>query len=145
MEREPKLPKLLRIVDQTTLTGLDGYYLRIPESAAIAFGEIIQNLPSFLAVWFANRVTWQVSDMKSTAFLFDVTLDRLIAAKDAHGAIEMPPSRMQKYKGQIYFFIPEVLSPYLVPRSETDAFRIEVKPELVDLTRSRSWTARDRG
>jgi hypothetical protein len=140
---ETRRAKLLRIVDETGVTGLSGYYLRIPESAASAFDEILQSLSTFVVVWFANRVTWQVSDLKSTAFLFDVTLDRLIAT-ESHGAVELPQAKIQRYNGQIYFYIPEPLTPYLVPKTDTEAFKIEVRPELVDLTRARSWTARER-
>jgi hypothetical protein len=32
--------KLLQIIDETGTTGIQGYYLRIPESATAAFGDI---------------------------------------------------------------------------------------------------------
>jgi len=145
---EPREPaKLLRIVDQTGSTGLEGYYLRIPESATAAFGDLIRTFSSFAILWFANRITWQGSDLKSTAFLFDVTLDRLIKAEAsggaAHGALELSQVRIQNYKNQIYFYIPSLLTEYMVPRDESDSIKIEVKPELVDLTRPRSWIAKE--
>lgn len=138
-------PKLLKIVDQTRRTGLDGYYLRIPQSATAAFGDLIKTFSSFAVVWFANRVTWQGSDLKSTAFLFDVTLDRLIAVDGniGHGAVELTGNQVQTYRDQIYFLIPPVVVEYLVPKSDAETIRIEVKHELVDLAQPRSWTAKE--
>jgi hypothetical protein len=138
--------KLLRIVDETGVTGLQGYYLRIPESATAAFGDLIKTFDSFAVVWFANRVTWQGTDLKSTAFLFDVTLDRLIGDKasgaPAHGATALPSSRIQNYNGQIYFYVPPEVQDYIVPTSEREAVKIELTHELVDLGRARSWTSK---
>ena len=62
-------PKLLHIVDETRATGLEGFYLRIPESATAAFGELIRTFPAFVVVWFANRITWQGSDSRINGFL----------------------------------------------------------------------------
>lgn len=138
--------KLLRIVDDTGATGLQGYYLRIPESATSAFGDLIRTFDSFAVVWFANRVTWQGTDLKSTAFLFDVTLDRLIGDKatgaPAHGATELPSARIHNYNNQIYFYIPPEVQNYIVPTSEAEAVKIELTHELVDLGRARSWTSK---
>lgn len=140
-------PKLLRIVDETGTTGLDGYYLRIPESATAAFGELIRTFPSFAIVWFANRVTWQGSDLKSTAFLFDITLDRLIGNDEtgelAHGSIALESSKIHTYNNQIYFFIPTEIQDKLVPKSDTDPIKIEIRHELLDLGKPRSWTSKE--
>lgn len=139
-------PKLLRIVDDTGTTGLQGYYLRIPESATAAFGELIKTFPSFAVVWFANRVTWQGSDLKSTAFLFDITLDRLIGDSStgelAHGAIELESSKIQSYNNQLYFFIPLEIQDKVVPKSDIDPVKIEIRHELLDLGKPRSWTSK---
>jgi hypothetical protein len=142
-----KTPKLLQIVDETGETGLSGYYLRIPESATAAFGKIITTFPSFAVVWFANRVTWQGTDLSTTAFLLDVTLDRLLASDAsgglAHGSMEIPSSRLQVFGEQIFFFIPEILQDRVVPQEEANPIKIEVRHELVDLNRSRSWRSKD--
>jgi hypothetical protein len=140
--------KLLHIVDQTGATGLDGYYLRIPETATEAFGDLIRTFPSFAVVWFANRITWQGSDLKNTAFLFDVTLDRLIggveAAELAHGAMELGLAKIQNYNSQLYFYIPPSVQDFVVPKSGAEAIKIEIQHELVDLDRTRSWTSKER-
>ena len=149
-ESEPaqggKAPKILQIVDESGGTGLAGYYLRIPESATAAFGEIIRKFQSFAVVWYANRVTWQGSDLETTAFLFDVSLDRLVVGKDgdaAHGALEVTPQQVQTYSGQIYFFIPGEVERHIVPKDISDLIRIQIRHELVDLNRPRSWTSKD--
>jgi len=140
-----RLAKLLHIVDETGNVGIEGYYLRIPESATAAFGEIIRTFPSFAAVWFANRVTWQGTDCASTAFLFDVTLDRLLSdasGSHAHGSMELSPKQVQTYEGQIYFFIPHELQDHIVPQKADEVVKIEIRNELLDLNRPRSWTAK---
>jgi len=143
-----KASKLLQIVDETAATGLGGYYLRIPESATAAFGDIVRTFPQFAVVWFANRVTWQGCDpANSTAFLFDITLDRFVAAEEAglaaYGSMELATSKVQTYEGQIYFFIPSALQDRIVPREATDVIKIQVRHELVDLHRARAWTSKE--
>jgi molecular chaperone HtpG len=139
--------KLLRIVDDTGVTGLQGYYLRIPETATTAFGDLIRTFDSFAVVWFANRVTWQGTDLKSTAFLFDVTLDRLIGDKStgapAHGAAELPSSRIQSYNNQIYFYIPPEVQDHIIPSNDVESVKIEIQHELLDLGKARSWTSKE--
>jgi hypothetical protein len=145
---EKKAAKILQIVDATGTTGLQGYYLRIPQSATAAFGDIIRTLPQFAVVWFANRVTWQGCDPENaTAFLFDVTLDRFIAAYDdglaAHGALELTPSQVHHYEDQIYFFVPPQLQGRIIPGGAGDLIKLQVRHELVDLHRARAWTAKE--
>jgi molecular chaperone HtpG len=138
--------KLLHIVDDTELTGLDGYYIRIPASASVAFGEIIRGFPAIGVLWFANRITWSATDQISTAFLFSVRLDRMMgmAGEPSHGSFDIPAVRLQDYKGQIYMFIPPALEEYLVPQDDK-AIRVEVTHELVDLERPRAWIAKETG
>lgn len=142
-----KAGKLLNIVDETGATGLAGYYLRIPETASSAFGDIIRSFPSFAVVWFANRVTWQGSDLTSTAFVFDVTLDRFLASvgstEPAHGAMDLTLQQVRTYEGQIYFLIPPLLQDRIVPQNANDLVRIKIQHELVDLQRQRAWTSKD--
>lgn len=141
-------PKVLNIIDETSSTGMQGYYLRIPESAAAAFGDLIRTFPQFAVVWFANRVTWQGCDPNmATAFLFDVTLDRFLAGSStelaAHGALELSTSQIQTYDNQIYFFIPEALRGRMIPRDERDVVKLQLRHELVDLQRARAWTSKE--
>jgi molecular chaperone HtpG len=139
-------PKLLRIIDETKTTGLDGYYLRIPETATGAFGDLIRTFPTFVLIWFANRITWQGSDLKSTAFLFEVTLESLIpgntATEVAYGAVNLGPSKIQMYNEQIYFFISPAIQDQLVPKSDNEPVKIEITHRLLDLGKPRSWTSK---
>lgn len=139
-------PKLLRIIDETKVTGLEGYYLRIPETATKAFGDLLRTFPTFVLVWFANRITWQGSDLQSTAFLLDITLDRLIQSPArgelAHGTVDLGPSKIQTYNGQIYFFIDPAIQEHLVPKNDKDLIKIDVRHELLDLGKPRSWTSK---
>jgi hypothetical protein len=142
-----KAAKLLNIVDETGATGLAGYYLRIPESATAAFGDIIRSFPSFAVVWFANRVTWQGSDLRSTAFVFDVALDRFLASagssEPAHGAMDLGLQQVRTYENQIYFLIPPLLQDRIVPQNHADLVRIKIQHELIDLRRPRAWTSKE--
>jgi molecular chaperone HtpG len=142
-----KAAKLLNIVDETGATGLAGYYLRIPETASSAFGDIIRSFASFAVVWFANRVTWQGSDLTSTAFVFDVTLDRFLASvgstEPAHGAMDLTLQQVRTYEGQLYFLIPPSLQDRIVPQNPDDLVRIKIQHELVDLRRQRAWTSKE--
>lgn len=102
-------------------------------------------MPSCFIVWFANRITWHASDLSSTSFLFDITLDSLIKDNDgalAHGAEELGPTRIQTYYGQIYFFILPSVEKHLVPKSDSQPVKIEIRHELLDLDKPRSWTSR---
>lgn len=139
-------PKLLQIIDETKVTGLEGYYLRIPETATAAFGDLIRTFPAFVLIWFANRITWQGSDLKSTAFLFEVTLDRLIGGTNStglsHGALDLGPSKIQTFNGQIYFFISPIIQDQLIPKSDKEPIKVDILHQLIDLDKPRSWTSR---
>ena len=135
--------KLLEIVDNAGSTGLDGFYLRIPVSAAKAFGEIIRTFSTFAVVWYANCITWSGTDNLDTAFLYHVTLEELIhGASEAHGMIDLNSSRLQFFKEQVYFFVPNNFHEYLIPKENGKAIKISVTHQLVDLEKSRAWTTR---
>lgn len=88
---------------------------------------------------------WCLKYCKSTAFLFDVALDRLITIDGnvGHGAVELALNQMQVYREQIYSVIPAAIVEYLVPRDDATPIRIEVKHELIDLSQPRAWTAKE--
>ena len=135
--------KLLQIVDSNDSTGLGGFYIRIPISASKAFGEIIRTFPTFAVVWFANCITWSGTDHLDTAFLYHVTLEKLIdGVAEPHGMIELDSSHLQNYREQVYFYIPSIFHQYLVPRDEEKAIKVSVTHQLVDLGKSRAWTTR---
>ena len=98
-------PKILQIIDETKSTGLEGYYIKLPQTATNAFGDLIKTFPTFVVVWFANRITWQVSDLHNSAFLFDIALDKIITAtsdgKLSHGSEELSTLKIHSYSNSL--------------------------------------------
>ena len=68
-------PKLVKIVGAgEDFRGLDGYYLRIPNSASQAYGDVIIASDDHGAVWMGNKILLLASDGLSSAFQFEVRL-----------------------------------------------------------------------
>ena len=138
-------PKLVKIVGAgTDFRGLDGYYLRIPNSASEAYGDLIVASDDHGAVWMGNKVLLLASDGISTAFEFEVRLDQLLLTADgkslSQGAVGIEGS-IQELFGGLYFPLPTELEGHLVPDGD-QAIRIEVLFDWLDFVGSRSWTAR---
>ena len=143
---EEKEPKLVRIVEAgTDFRGLDGYYLRVPNSAAEAYGDVIVASEDQGAVWVGNKVLLIASDGISTAFQFEVRLDRLLLTADSkslsQGAISIERSIQQLFRG-LYFPLPTELEAHLVPVGDQE-IRIEVRCDWLDFAGSRGWEARE--
>ena len=51
-------PRILRIVDEGGDTGLAGYYIRVPDTAFAAYGDLLQSCESRGLVWAGNKVTF---------------------------------------------------------------------------------------
>lgn len=141
-------PKLVRIVGAgDEFVGLDGYYLRIPNSTSEAYGDVIVASDDHGAVWMGNKVLLLASDGVSTAFQFEVRLDRLLVTADANslsqGAVAIDGSIQQLFGG-LYFPLPPELEEHLVPVGD-QVIRIEVLCDWLDFASSRSWEAREAG
>ena len=139
-------PKLVKIIGAGhDFRGLDGYYLRIPNSASEAYGDLIVASDDHGAVWMGNKVLLLASDGVSTAFEFEVRLDRLLLTVDgkslSQGAVAIEGS-IQELFGGLYFPLPTELEGHLVPVGD-QTIRIEVLFDWLDFVGSRSWTARD--
>ena len=86
------------------------------------------------------------SDAISSAFQFEIRLDRIIATPNTGGGrvvggseeIEQP---LQALYSGLYFPIPNPLEPFLVPSSRHE-IRIEVRCDWTDFTSARAWEAR---
>ena len=62
-------PKLVRIVGAgDDFAGLDGYYLRVPNSASVAYGDVIFASEDHGAVWMGNKILLLASDGVSFRF-----------------------------------------------------------------------------
>ena len=139
-------PKLVRIVGAgNDFIGLDRYYLRIPNSASQAYGDVIIASDDYGAVWMGNKILLLASDGISSAFQFEVRLDQLLLTSDAkslsQGAVTVQGSIQQLYGG-LYFPIPTEVEQHLVPVGDQE-IRIEVLCDWLDFASSRSWEARD--
>ena len=140
---EPKLLKIIGAGDG--FAGLDGYYLRIPNSASVAYGDVIVASDDHGAVWMGNKILLLASDGLSSAFQFEVRLDRLLLTADAtslsQGAVAIEGAIRQLFGG-LYFPLPPELEDYLVPTGNQE-IRIEVLCDWLDFASSRSWEARE--
>ena len=142
-EAEPKLVKIIGA--GRDFKDLDGYYLRIPNSASAAYGDLIVASDDHGAVWMGNKITLLASDGISAAFQFEVKLDQLLLNAEgdslSQGAVEIEGS-IQELFGGLYFPLPTELERHLVPVGDQD-IRIEVLFDWLDFVGSRSWTARE--
>ena len=138
-------PKLVKIEGSEDFEDLHGYYLRVPNSASMAFGDLIVDLDDHGAIWMGNRISLVASDAISTAFHFDVQLRRLLVTSGtgllSHGAVDLGRP-IQRLFGGLYFPIPSELEEYLVPAGD-QKIHIRVQCDLVDFAGSRGWEARE--
>ena len=137
-----RVPKLVRIEGVEEFESLSGYYLQIPKTAAEAYGDVIQQCEGRGAVWAGNKIMLIASDLISTAFQFEVRLDRLITTQGVGGpvagsAVEITQP-LQAQFGGLYFPIPPPLEPFLVPSAHEEV-RIEVRCDWIDFTLARAW------
>jgi molecular chaperone HtpG len=141
-----RAPKLVRIEASEEFSDLSGYYLRIPTPASTAYGDVIQQCDIRGAVWAGNKILLVASDAISTAFQFEIRLDRIIATAGEGGGpvvggseeLERP---LQALFGGLYFPIPPPLEPFLVPSTRHEV-RIEVRCDWTDFTSAKAWEAR---
>ena len=129
-------PRILRIVDEDGDMGLAGYYIRVPDTAFKAYGDLLQSCESRGLVWAGNKVTYVASDAVSAAFQYEIRLDELVApetsgSKRAEGAIELGQSLQEIFEG-IYFPIPLLLEPFLVPTGDQE-IRLELHCDWIDM------------
>lgn len=58
-------PRILQIVDEQAATGLDGYYIRMPDSTFVAYGDWLPECESRGVVWAGNKVLYVVPTPRS--------------------------------------------------------------------------------
>ena len=145
IDDENTQPKLVKIEGGEEFDVLNGYYLRVPNSAADAYGDLIVDSDDRGAVWTGNKILLVASDAISTAFQFEVRLDRLLLALEgnslAQGAVMLARPIQQLFEG-LYFPIPVELEEHLVPVGDQE-IRIEVRCDWIDFAGSRGWQARE--
>ena len=112
--------RLLNIVDEEERTGMGGFYIRLPDRAFDAYGDLVGGCDGRGVVWAGNKVMFVASDGVSAQFQYEIRLDEIVATKvdgvmRAEGALELQRP-LQEMFGGLYFPIPDVLESFLVPR-----------------------------
>jgi len=142
-----KHPKLLCIEGDAEFANILGYYIRIPDPATAAFGDVIKQYESRGVVWAGNKILFVASDSISSAFQFEVRLEHVISVKrDGEASMEGAEQcdrAVQELSGGLYFPLPDVLRPVLVPVGQEE-IRIEVSSgDWIDTKNANAWRARD--
>jgi molecular chaperone HtpG len=143
----PRKAKLLKIEGDSTFAEILGYYIRLPDAAVKAFGDLIKECDSRGVVWAGNKIMFVASDRISSAFQFEIRLDNLIVTKNDAGQPCVEGARelirpIQEMNEGLYFPIPDVLESVLVPTGDEE-IRIEVSPgDWIDLKGANAWHAK---
>jgi len=111
--------RILNIVDDQKNTGLEGFYIRLPDTAFRAYGDLLSGCDSRGVVWAGNKIGYVVSDTVSAAFKYEIRLDEVVSANidnisRAEGAIQIEQS-LQEMFGGLYFPIQTILERFMVP------------------------------
>ncbi len=138
-------PRLLYIEDFTA-NDLGGFYIRMPDKAFAAYGDLLPECDSRGVVWAGNRIVYVVSDTVSAAFHYEIRLDEVVAADmdgatRAEGAISLGRPLQEMFNG-LYFPIPTPLNRYLVPRNDAE-IRVELHCDWIDMRSAKQWTPRE--
>ena len=139
-------PRILQIVDEEGTTGLRGFYIRLPDSAFRAYGDLLPGCESRGVVWAGNKIEYVVSDAVSAAFKYEIRLDEVVAAQvngalRAEGATALTTSLREMFAG-LYFPIPPALERFLVPQG-TAEIRLELYCDWFDMRTAKHWTPKE--
>lgn len=144
----PRKAKILKIEGDSTFADILGYYMRLPDAAVKAFGDLIKECDSRGVVWAGNKVMFVASDRMSSAFQFEIRLDNLIVTNNDAGQPCVEGARelvrpIQEMSESLYFPIPDVLESVLVPEGDEE-IRVEVSPgDWIDLKGAHVWHAKE--
>lgn len=142
-DRPTRKPKLLKVIGDESFADIFGYYIRLPEGATKAYGDIIKECDSRAVVWAGNKILFVASDTISSAFQFEIRLDHLIVLTDETGQQTVEGAReltqpLQELHDGLYFPIPTVLESILVPQGDME-IRIEVHCDWIDMKTAKAW------
>lgn len=140
--------RILQIVDEHGATGLAGFYIRLPDTAFSAYGDLLPECEGRGVVWAGNKIMYVASDAVSAAFQYEIRLDELVAATlngqvRAEGALQLERPLQEMYNG-IYFPIPEPLARFLVPQGNAE-IRLELHCDWIDTRTAKHWAPREEG
>src|SRR5262249_7635559 len=143
----PRKSKLLRIVGDEAFSEILGYYIRIPDGAAVAFGDVIKECDGRGVLWGGNKILFVVSDNISTSFQLEIRLEHLIVTTGDSGQSTVEGAKelmrpVQEMNEGLYFPIPQQLEAVLVPDGDREV-RIEVSSgEWIDTETAHAWRSR---
>lgn len=139
-------PRILQMIDEHGTTGLQGFYIRLPDTAFRAYGDLLPGCDSRGVVWAGNKILYVASDAVSAAFQYEIRLDEVVVANvngivRAEGALQLDRP-LQELFGGIYFPIPPSLERFLVPHGEEE-IRIELHCDWLDMRTAKHWSPRE--
>lgn len=135
--------RILQIIDEQGTTKLGGFYIRLPDTAFRAYGDLLPECESRGVVWAGNKILYVASDAVSAAFQYEIRLDEVVTANlngviRPEGAIQLERPLQEMYGG-IYFPIPTPLEPFLVPQSN-EKIRLELHCDWIDTRTAKHWS-----
>lgn len=139
-------PRLLQIIDDQSTTGVGGYYIRLPDTAFAAYGDLLPECDSRGVTWGGNRILYVASDTVSAAFQYEILLDEIVSTETngetrGEGALALDRA-LQEIFGGLYFPIPKQLERYLVPQG-AEEIRLQLNCDWFDMRTARHWTPKD--
>lgn len=141
-------PKIVKIEGTDEFAELSGYYLRIPNRASKAYGDVIQQCDSRCAVWAGNSIRLVASDQINSAFEVEILLDRLITTgateTTSGGGFSQEQRPLQSLYEGLYFPIATVLEDYIVPSGD-EGIRVQIDCDWIDFSSAKVWRAREEG
>lgn len=138
--------RILQIIDEQGTTKLGGFYIRLPDTAFSAYGDLLPECESRGVVWAGNKILYVASDAVSAAFQYEIRLDEVVTANlngviRAEGAIQLERPLQEMYGG-IYFPIPTPLEPFLVPQGNEE-IRLDLHCDWIDTRTAKHWMPKD--
>ena len=135
---------MLLIVDEEALTGLAGYYIRLPDWAFDAYGDLLAACDTHGVVWIGGKTTFVASDEVSAQFQYEIRVDEIVAVDvdgrvRAEGALQLDRPLQEMYGG-VYFPIPTPLENFLVPKG-SEEIRLNLHCEWIDMQTKKLWEA----
>ena len=136
--------RLLLIVDEEAVTGLAGYYIRLPDWAFDAYGDLLAACDTHGVVWIGDKTTFVASDEVSAQFQYEIRVDEIVAVDvggrvRAEGALQLDRPLQEMYGG-VYFPIPMPLENFLVPKG-SEEIRLNLHCEWIDMRTKKLWEA----
>ena len=143
--RKPE-PRILLIIDEDDSNEVAGYYIRVPDIAYGAYGDLIQSCDYRGLSWVGNKITFVASDAVSAAFQYEIRLDELVVvgqngSRHNQGADVLDRTLQQMYEG-LYFPIPASLESFLVPKGDQE-IRLDLYCDWIDMRTASHWITKE--